>query len=187
MGGIGSGNTGHRAGPLPKEGSARSDARGFSLTALPSQGYAGEVPTFPLPKRSVYTKEWNEAGKQVLVYDHDETERVNEREADLWSWMWSLPQACAWSMPSEAWRLNVIALYCRTFVICESGTATAADKGSLHRLADQIGMTTAGLAQMGWKIAVDQVAEKRAKVEPEKRASSRDRLAVVPPASADGR
>ena len=84
-------------------------------------------------------------------------------------------------MPSEAWRLHTVALYARTFVICESGTATAADKGSLHRFADQIGMTTAGLAEMGWKVAVDETAARRSEVKeaPAKPASSRDRMKVV--------
>jgi hypothetical protein len=109
----------------------------------------------------VFTKEWNEAGKPVQAYDAAETRRVEQRERDLWAWLWATPQACAWSMPSEAWRLHTIALYVRTFVICESGDATAADKNSLHRFADQIGMTTAGLAEMGWKVAVDELAEKR--------------------------
>ena len=55
-----------------------------------------------------------------------------------------------------------IALWVRTFVLCESSHATAADKGSLHRFADQIGMTPAGLAENGWKIKVDDLAERAA-------------------------
>lgn len=155
------GGSRNRSGPKAQEQSGRSDQRGYVLTALPAEGFDGETPDFPLPRRSVYTKEWNEAGKQVLVFDLDETRRVEERELQFWSWLWTTPQACAWSMPSESWRLPVVALYTRTFVICESGEATAADKGSLHRFADQIGMTTAGLAEMGWKVAIDELAPKR--------------------------
>jgi hypothetical protein len=76
------------------------------------------------------------------------------------------PQACAWSLPSERWRSYTVAMWVRTAVICESSDATAADKNSLHRFADQIGLTTAGLAEMGWKVAVDEVAERRS-AEPE--------------------
>lgn len=158
---VAHGGARNRSGPRANETSGRSDRRGYSLTALPAQGYDGPVPDFPLPRRDVFTKEWNEAGKQVLVFDAAETKRIAEREAEFWAWLWTTPQACAWSMPSESWRLHTVALYARTFVICESGTATAADKGSLHRFADQIGMTTAGLAEMGWKVAIDKVAEKR--------------------------
>jgi hypothetical protein len=57
-------------------------------------------------------------------------------------------------------------MYVRTFVVCESSAATAADMGSLHRFADQIGMTTAGLAEMGWKVAVDKVAAAREPEQP---------------------
>lgn len=176
----------NRSGPKANENSGRSDRRGYSLTALPAEGYDGKVPDFPLPRRDVFSKEWNEAGKQVLVFDAPETARVAAREAEFWAWLWTTPQACAWSMPSESWRLHTVALYARTFVICESGTATAADKGSLHRFADQIGMTTAGLAEMGWKVAVDKVAERRVQHDAEPRDDEIDeeepprRLSSVP-------
>lgn len=51
--------------------------------------------------------------------------------------------------------------------------------GQLHRFADQIGMTTAGLAEMGWKVAEDQVSQRAAERPMEPRKSSRDRLSVV--------
>lgn len=176
-----SGGARNRSGPKASESSGRSDRRGYSLTALPSQGFDGEIPPFPLPRRDVFRKEWNEAGKSVQIFDKAEADRVAARELDLWEWLWRTPQACAWSMPSESWRLNTIALYARTFVICESGDATAADKGSLHRFADQIGMTTAGLAEMGWKIAVDEVAKKAAEKPAESDApkSARDRMKLI--------
>jgi hypothetical protein len=175
------GGTRNRSGPPPSETSGRSDRRGYSLTALPAQGYDGPVPDFPLLKRSVYNV-YFEDKKRVREFDADATEAIREREVALWEWAWRTPQACAWSMPSEAWRLMTIAMWVRTFVICESDEATAADKSSLHRFADQIGMTTAGLAEMGWKVAVDEVAERRADDEPEQAPpmSSRDRLKVVP-------
>lgn len=150
-----------RSGPAPDPNSARSDQRGISFTALPSSGHEGAVPEFPLPKRSVYSKEWNEAGKQVQVYDAAETARVHDRELEYWAWLWRTPQACAWALASESWRLPSIALYTRTFVICESGEATAADKGSLHRFADDIGMTPAGLRVNGWAIAQDELSPRR--------------------------
>ena len=158
---MGHGGARNRSGPKGDESSGRSERRGYSLTALPAEGYSGPVPDFPLPRRAIMRWEYEDK-RRYQVLDLEETERVAEREAEFWAWLWTTPQACAWSMPSESWRLPVVALYARTFVICESGDATAADKGSLHRFADQIGMTTAGLAEMGWKVAVDQVAEKSA-------------------------
>jgi len=126
----------NRSGPAPSEGSGRSDARGYSLTALPAEGFLGDVPDFPLPSAS-------------------------ERELEVWEQAWRTPQACAWSMPSEAWRAETVALWVRVKVRCEDPEAGAALYGQLHRFADQIGMTTAGLAEMGWKVAVDETAGKR--------------------------
>lgn len=142
----------NRSGPKADESSGRSDRRDYSLTALPAEGYDGEVPDFPLPGRTVMRWE-HEEKRRFQVLDTEATEAVAERERELWDWLWSTPQACAWSLPSESWRLPTIAMYVRTFVICEGTDATAADKNSLHRFADQIGMTTAGLAEMGWKVA----------------------------------
>jgi hypothetical protein len=117
----------NRSGPQASENSGRSDARGYSLTALPAEGYSGEVPEFPLPTPTA-------------------------RELEVWAQAWRTPQACAWSMPSEAWRLRTVAMWVRMSVRCEAGDAPAALLGQLHRFADQIGMTTAGLAEMGWKL-----------------------------------
>lgn len=147
----------NRSGPAPSEGSGRSDRRGFSLTALPSAGYDGPVPEFPLPA-------------------------AKARELEVWKQAWRSPQACAWSMPSEQWRIRTVAMWVRLTVRCEDPEAGASLLGQLHRFADQIGMTTAGLAEMGWKVAVDQVAakaaEKASRAEAPK-SSSRSRLAAV--------
>lgn len=115
----------NRSGPQPDESSGRSDRRDFKLTALPAEGYDAEAPEFPLA---------------------DET----AREGVLWAWAWTTPQAFAWAL--EPWRWPIVAMWVRTFVVCESAEATAADKSSLHRFADQIGMTPAGLKENGWKI-----------------------------------
>lgn len=131
----------------PVEGSARSDARGFTLTALPAEGFRGPVPDWPLP---------------VPL----------ERELEVWEWAWRTPQACAWSLPSESWRARTVALWVRVSVRCEDADAPASLFAQLHRLADQVGLTTAGLAEMGWKVAVDEVAAQRSQrpaVEPVKR------------------
>jgi len=130
----------NRSGPAADETSGRSDARGYVLTALPAEGYRGEVPAFPLP-------------------------RALKREHELWEEVWRTPQACAWSMPSERWRGRTVALYVRISVRCEDRAAPASLVAQLHRLADQIGMTTAGLAEMGWKVATDEVGARRAEQE----------------------
>lgn len=151
----------NRSGPTASEDSGRSDRRCYSLTALPAEGYDGPVPDFPLPLPS-------------------------ERELEVWEQAWRTPQACAWSMPSEAWRASTVAMWVRVKVRCEDPDSGAALLGQLHRFADQIGMTTAGLAEMGWKVAVDETAAKRgsrSEPGPQRPASSRDRMKVV---KADG-
>jgi hypothetical protein len=145
----------NRSGPQPEEGSRTSDRKGYILTALPPAGFDGEVPEFPLSRRAVYRWEFEDKRK-FQVLDSEATQDIADRESELWAWAWTTPQACAWSL--ESWRWPVVAMWVRTFVICESSEATAADKGALHRFADQIGMTPAGLKENGWKIA-DPVAE----------------------------
>lgn len=151
----------NRSGPPADPTSGRSEARGFKLTALPAEGYTGLAPVFPLPRRSVYRWEFEDK-RRFQVFDDEATQEVADRELELWEWVWSTPQACAWSMPSERWRAYTVAMWVRTAVICESSDATAADKNSLHRFADQIGLTTAGLREMGWKVAVDELAARAA-------------------------
>ncbi len=168
----------NRSGPRADVNSGRSDRRGYSLTALPAEGYGGPVPDFPLPIRTVYRWEFEDK-RRFQVADLDATAAVTGRELELWAWLWRTPQACAWSMPSESWRLHTVAMYVRTFIVCEGSEASAADKGSLHRFADQIGMTTAGLAEMGWQVAVDETATKRRATKAPAKISSRDRVRVV--------
>ena len=119
-----------RSGPLPKERSARSDKRGYRLEALPAEGFRGTPPAYPLPNACA-------------------------RELEVWVQLWRTPQACAWSMPSELWRIPTIGLYVRQLVKCEGHDVGAAHIAQLHRLADQVGMTTTGLAAMGWKVEVE--------------------------------
>lgn len=127
----------NRSGPKPSEKSERSDLRGYKLTALPAEGYNGPAPEWPLEPA---------ATKVELSY---------------WERAWRTPQACAWSMPSESWRVPTVARWVRLAVRCDDPDVGAAHLGQLHRFADQIGMTTAGLAEMGWKVAVDEVSERR--------------------------
>jgi hypothetical protein len=145
---VTSGGARNRSGPQKDPSSLRS--AGLTMTALPSEGYGGEAPDFPLP--------------QAL-----------DREVELWTQAWTTPQACAWAL--EPWRWLTVAMWVRTFAVCEGLEATAADKSSLHRFADQIGMTPAGLKENGWAVARDVVAAKRSESAPQ--TSARDRMKVV--------
>lgn len=151
------GGSRNRSGPPVDPSSGRSDRRGLKFTALPAEGYKGDAPAFPLPG-------------------------VSERELELWEWAWSTPQACAWAQPSEGWRIHAVGMWVRTAAVCEGVEATAADKGSLHRFADQVGLTPAGLRENGWAVAHDEVAElaaDKSDAKPAVKSSSRNRLAAV--------
>lgn len=121
-----SGGARNRAGRKPGPGSELT----LNLAALPSAGWQGEVPEFPLPAPL-------------------------DRELEVWAEAWRTPQACAWAQPSESWRVRTVAMWVRLSVRCEQPEAKAAELAQLHRFADQIGMTTAGLREMGWKVAAD--------------------------------
>lgn len=127
----------NRSGPPADPSSGRSDRRGVKLTALPAEGWDGAVPEFSLLDPTT-------------------------RELDLWEWAWRTPQACAWQLPSESWRVRTVALWVRLSARCEMEDAAASLLAQLHRFADQIGMTPAGLRENGWAIAKDEVGEKRA-------------------------
>lgn len=157
----------NRSGPQPDPNSGRSEARGLSFDQLPADGYDGPVPDFPLPVRSVMV-EMSEDGAKWREHDPAATEATANREAELWEWAWSTPQAAGWAR--EPWRLMTVAMWVRTYVVCEGSDATAADKGSLHRFADQIGLTPAGLRENGWTItAAPTVAPKAEGPTPEPR------------------
>lgn len=140
----------NRSGPAADPNSGRSARRGLSLQALPNEGFQGEIPGFPLMRRAVYRWEYEDKRRYQLL-DEDATQAVADREAELWEWAWRTPQAAAWAR--EPWRWQTVAMWVRTFVICEGDEATAADKGAIHRFADQIGLTPAGLKENGWAIA----------------------------------
>lgn len=137
----------NRSGPQFDPTSGRSDLRGIKLDALPAKGFDGDIPEFPLPR--------------VVFGEDDPLNDVRaDREQELWEWAWSTPQACAWAL--EPWRWQAVAMWVRTSAVCESVEATAADKGSLHRFADQIGLTPAGLRENGWSIQRSEIDAARA-------------------------
>ena len=142
------------AGRKPDENSARSERTGYKLDALPPEGYAGQIPDFPLPSQS-------------------------PRERELWEWAWRTPQACAWSLPSEAWRIQWVADWVRLKVRTEQPDAPVGLLSAVHRHAEVIGLTTAGLAAMGWKIAADAAPTPTGPTPTAKRPSSRAKLTVV--------
>ncbi|QBI97691.1 terminase small subunit [Gordonia phage Dogfish] len=127
---AGHGGARSRSGPKPQMFSARSDARDVRALKLPVGGYTGDFP--PL---------------------FDVLPASTEREGQVWASLWRTPQASQWIR--ESWRWRSIALYVRLSVRAEDPECTAATITAAQRLADQIGMTPAGLKENGWLIVAD--------------------------------
>jgi hypothetical protein len=147
----------NRSGPSKVEESGRSDRIGYSLTALPTS-YDGQVPDWPL----------------------DVAASASELRA--WERAWRGPHGAAWSQPSEAWRVPFVARWARLHVRCSAPDAPGNLFSALYREEDRIGLSTAGLAEMGWKVSVDELAEKASENEASEGvpvSSSRDRMEVV--------
>lgn len=164
-----------RSGPPPDPFSLNSARKGLVYLELPAGGYAGEVPRFPLPPAVVYDEYWEDK-RHVREADEDASVGRREREAELWAWAWRTPQAHAWAR--EPWRWHAVAMWVRTSALCETAAATAADKNSLHRFADQIGLSPAGLKENFWKIGPATVQQSAARARPAG-PSSRDRFKVI--------
>ncbi len=124
----------NRSGPSKDPNSGASMRAGFTLRTLDAEGYTGEVPVWPLEGESA-------------------------REAAIWSTLWTYPQAIAWAAEPHRW--FTIAMYVRTLATAEhpGAAVTAATVGNLHRFADQIGLTPAGLKENGWKVGAPEPAE----------------------------
>lgn len=173
-----SGGARNRSGPQADPTSGRSDRRGYTLTALPSEGFRGEVPEFPLQPIVLFLEYFEGTGRartKIKERDEGETESFREREADVWAEAWSTPQACAWSM--ESWRWPIVGEYCRLKTVIEfDPSASASLVGQLHRYRDQLGLTPAGMRFNGWAIAADELAEKRAERSDEPKEAPKRRL-----------
>lgn len=124
------GSGGHaRSGPAADPNSRTTERRGgLKLTALPYDGYAGDVP---------------------LIGDF--LPEPLERHAEVWSLLWSTPQACAWAQ--ESWRWPIVADLVKWSVRSDAQDASAAVATTVRQLRDDLGLSAAGLRQNGWAIA----------------------------------
>jgi hypothetical protein len=149
-----SGGARARSGPSFDPNSERSERLGRSLFSLSAAGYKHRPKRFPLSTYFVFDI-WKDDDGFHKEKNESLTDRWNNRETELWRELWKLPQAIAWHMPEFAYLQNTVALYVRQFVICESPDAKAADRSTLQRYADTIGLTPQGLRLNGWAIVDD--------------------------------
>ena len=167
-----SGGARNRSGPQKDPNSQTSQRKGFTLRSLPPEGRKGRAPKYPLPPFAAFYL----SADGERINDDALSEQVNRREMELWKWAWGTPQACAWD--KEPWRWYSVATWVRTAVTCEQADAKAADKTALLRLADQIGLTPAGLRENGWQIAAAECADESEPTKANAKKSSRDRMSL---------
>lgn len=169
------------SGPPPDPNALRrdrpSDKDGW--IDLPSQGFDGEIPGFPL-RRYVPTVE---GGDGAVGFLEDMAVAIAEREATVWGELWRTPQAAAWHRFS--WT-HEIALYVRCLALGEMGDPKALSE--VRQWSDRLGLNPAAMARLRWRIARDQLAERRAETtsKPARRTSSnmRGRLDAIRDAEA---
>lgn len=142
----------NRSGPQKDPSSLKSAQVGFVPTALPSEGYAGDIPDFPLPG-------------------------CTAREAAIWEREWRSPVAAWWATRSDLW--IDVALFVRFSVKLEGSDVKGTDIQGYLRLKDQIGRSPAGAKENGLAIARNQIAAKVAEKQPAPQSSARDRMKVV--------
>lgn len=124
----------NRSGPAADPLSERSERRSYTLTALPREGFRGEIPEWPL-------------------FVSEDDGGLHGIEVAIWEEAWRSPQACAWSMEGPAvWR--IVAEMCRVAALVETDpSASASLITQLHRYRDQVGLTKAGMNLNGWAVA----------------------------------
>lgn len=188
-----------------KDGPTSLDRDGW-LT-LPSSGYDGPVPEWPLlpdvmlraklqvaqatvercenqldtagsEQRGGIERRLVAAQEKAAVLSFQVAEQ-EQRERALWDEAWRAPQAAAWAA-KVGWSRDV-AQYVRHKVLAELGSME--DAKEARQWSDRLGLNPSAMLRNRWRLAADQVAVQRtarpaAEVQPA-RTSSRDRLKAV--------
>jgi hypothetical protein len=163
------------SGPPPDPNALRrdrpSDRNGWKI--LPAKR-TGEPPMWPLRSNveMVVAGPDDDGPKTISAED------VDDREIEVWHRLWEMPQACAWE---ELGWTHDVALYTRWLVMAEAGDMKAASEA--RQWSDRLGLNPAAMLRNRWKVAVDQLAEKREEKQTPtagaKTASARSRFRVV--------
>lgn len=151
---MSSGGARSRSGPPPDPNALRRDRKSDGeWTVLPAEGRAGDPPAWPLTDATA-------------------------RELELWVGLWAKPQAVQWERLGQA---TEVALYVRRLAEAEERGSATSLTTLVRQLADALGLTIPGLRVNRWKIATDQVAERREvkAARAPARKSARDRFRVV--------
>ena len=119
-----SGGARARSGPAPDPNSYASQKRDWIF--LPAEGYAGPLPSWPLPGDA------------------------SDAELDYWSLMWVKPQAVMWAkFGVEA----QVAAYVRAFLEASEPGASGSLKTVARQLDNELGISIAPMLALGWMIS----------------------------------
>jgi hypothetical protein len=139
-----------RSGPPADPNALRRDRKDDKeWVSLPAGGFDGEVPEFPL-------------------------EDALTAETALWARLWRKPQAYMWAQLGLEFQ---VAAYVRAFLESVQERASAGLKTACLRMEAELGLSTVGMGQLRWKIAVDELAAHRE--EPQRSSSMKNRLKAV--------
>lgn len=116
----------------PKDNPRRRNAR-IGPVVLPASGFAGPVPKWPL-------------------------DRPSAAERRAWAELWRTPQAHAWAQ--MGW-VRTVARYCRVMVAAEAPGAPAALLAQATAMEDRLGLTPKSMRLLLWRIAEDELGERR--------------------------
>lgn len=141
-----------RSGPAPVPGSGASERKGLKFQTLPSEGYQGPIPDFPQP----------------VIFGS---------ELKYWQWAWRTPQAALWATPQWSWVIPAVADWCTLKAQAEDPEAPVSVRTAIRQREDDILLTSVALARAGYRIAVDEVAERR--MQATKPSGARERYLAV--------
>lgn len=168
-------------GPAGNPNAVRRNAR-VGLVTLPSEGFTGRMPKWPLPANPALGARIRMIEDDIELLEereHDDdlsrTERtrltrlrerlavavaerdaVVETEKELWRKLWRTPQAAEWAR--QKWDREV-AQYVRHKAAAEIGSLEDSKEARLR--ADALGLTPKGMKALMWTTASDQLAERR--------------------------
>jgi len=133
---------------------------------LPSAGYDGPIPEWPLTERLGYGAEDDDTARLEFIVG---------REAVHWERIWRTPHAAAWMR--LGW-VSDVAMYVRWLAMAETGDIKAGTES--RQWSDRLGLNPAAMLRNRWRIAPDRATEQRLKIVREPASSTaRERLKVV--------
>lgn len=148
-----------RSGPAPDPNALRRERDAGEWTILPAGGREGDAPEWPLSEPAA-------------------------RECELWETLWAKPQALMWERYGQELE---VALYVRRLAEAEAPESRVNLSTLVRQMADSLGLTTPGMRANRWRIAPDEVSERRqekAAAPAKRRPSTRSRFKVVTDGSA---